>query len=38
MSQHPFLGKEFVTTYQRLQAPWLQEIDTTAEEGMSRCG
>lgn len=32
ISQHPFLGKEFVTTYQRLQAPWLQEIDTNAEE------
>ena len=31
-SQHPFLGKEFVTTYQRLQAPWLQEINTSAED------
>jgi hypothetical protein len=31
-SQHPFLGKEFVTTYHRLQAPWQQEINTSAEE------
>jgi hypothetical protein len=30
--QHPFLGKEFITTYQRLQAPWLQEINTSAED------
>ncbi|MCU0711032.1 MAG: hypothetical protein MUC43_03155 [Pirellula sp.] len=30
--QHPFLGKEFVSTYKRLQAPWLQEINTSAEE------
>lgn len=32
LSQHPFLGKEFSTTYQRLQAPWLQELNTSAEE------
>lgn len=32
LSQHPFLGKEFVNTYQRLQAPWLQELNTSAEE------
>ena len=31
-SQHPFLGKDFVTTYQRLQAPWQQEINTSAED------
>jgi len=31
-AQHPFLGKDFVATYQRLQAPWAQEINASAEE------
>ncbi|XZE21961.1 hypothetical protein SH449x_001875 [Pirellulaceae bacterium SH449] len=30
--QHPMLSKEFIATYQRLQAPWSQDIDATAEE------
>lgn len=32
MGQHPMLSKEFIATYQRLQAPWSQDIDATAEE------